>query len=146
MPTSTLFTIGYAGKEINDFINLLHQSEITTLIDIRQLPISRKHDFSKSRLQVHLEQAGIEYEHIGILGSPKTIRDKVYQDNDYETFFTEYTKYTKTKQDVVEEVVDTVTRKISCLMCVEPTSDLCHRRIVAETIEKQAPKLKVVHL
>lgn len=146
MLEKTLFTIGYAGKEINDFINLLHQSGITTLIDIRQLPLSRKHDFSKSRLQSHLEDSGIEYKHVGALGSPKTIRDKVHQDNDYDSFFTEYTKYIKTKQDAVTEVVDTVTRKISCLMCVEPTPDLCHRRIVAQTIEKQSPKLKVVHL
>ncbi len=146
MPTQTLFTIGYAGKEINGFINLLHQSGITTLIDVRQLPLSRKHDFSKSRLQSRLEDSGIEYKHVGVLGSPKAIRNKVHQDNDYEAFFTEYTKYIKTKQDAVKEVVDTVTRKVSCLMCVEPTSDLCHRRIVAQTIEKQSPKLKVVHL
>ena len=113
MSNQTLFTIGYAGKEINDFISLLLQSGITTLIDVRQLPLSRKHDFSKSRLQSHLKGSGIEYKHVGILGSPKAIRDKVHQDNDYETFFTEYTKYIKTKQDAVTEVVDTVTHNIS---------------------------------
>jgi uncharacterized protein (DUF488 family) len=145
MPAS-LFTIGYAGKDIQQFIQCLHDVNVSILIDIRQLPLSRKPDFSKSNLRVSLENSGIEYKHIGILGSPKAIRDKVRQDNDYETFFTEYTKYLKAHLDAVAEVADTATRQNACLMCVEPTPDLCHRRIVAEAIEKQSPSLKVVHL
>jgi len=145
MPAS-LFTIGYAGKDIQQFIQRLHDVNVSILIDIRQLPLSRKHDFSKSNLRVYLENSGIEYRHIGVLGSPKTIRDKVRQDNDYETFFTEYTRYLKTQPDAVTEVADTATRQNACLMCVESTPDLCHRRIVARAVEEKASKLKVVHL
>ncbi|MFH1226524.1 MAG: DUF488 domain-containing protein [Planctomycetota bacterium] len=146
MSIQTLFTIGYAGKDIKQFVNILLKAHITTLVDVRQLPLSRKHDFSKSNLREHLEHSGIEYKHFGVLGSPKTIRDKVRQDNDYETFFAEYAKYLKTQPEAVAEAADTATRQKSCLMCVEPEPAQCHRRIVAETIEKQYPRLNVVHL
>lgn len=143
---TTLFTIGYAGKDIQQFIRLLQQSHITTLIDVRQLPLSRKRDFSKSNLQEHLEHSGIEYRHLGILGSPKNLREKVRSDNDYQAFFKGYTSYLKTKQDTIEELADAVTQKSACLMCVEPEPTQCHRQIVAHALEKRQPQLKVVHL
>ena len=146
MTNSTLFTIGYAGKEITQFINLLRQSSITTLVDVRQLPLSRKKDFSKTRLRNHLQEAGIEYKHIGVLGSPKTLRHKVRDDNDYEFFFREYTNYLKTQNAVLADLTQEIRQKVSCLMCMEPEPTQCHRQIIARTIEKQNPQLRVVHL
>jgi hypothetical protein len=57
-----IYTIGYGGRPISDFIDLLRQYGIRRLVDIRSLPTSRfRPDYRKAALQAHLEGAGIEY-------------------------------------------------------------------------------------
>jgi uncharacterized protein (DUF488 family) len=51
MNKSELLTIGYEGREINEFVKYLKQYNISCLIDIREIPISRKKGFSKSALR-----------------------------------------------------------------------------------------------
>ena len=48
-----VFTIGYGGRETDDFIALLNEYEIDTLGDVRSQPYSRfAPDFCKERLSV----------------------------------------------------------------------------------------------
>ena len=42
-----LMTIGYEGASIDDFVETLRYSSVSTLVDIRELPLSRKKDFLK---------------------------------------------------------------------------------------------------
>jgi uncharacterized protein (DUF488 family) len=146
MAISTFCTIGYAGKDIEQFVQKLLNANITTLVDVRQLPLSRKHDFSKTRLQSHLKDSGIEYKHIGILGSPKELRHKVREDKDFDSFFSEYQNYLDTKTEALDNLLNEIEKKKSCLMCVESEPTFCHRQIIARNIEKKQPGLKVVHL
>jgi uncharacterized protein (DUF488 family) len=69
-----IYTIGYGGRPISDFIDLLRQYGIRRLVDIRSLPTSRfRPDYRKAALQAHLEGAGIEYIFMGetLGGKPK---------------------------------------------------------------------------
>jgi uncharacterized protein (DUF488 family) len=50
MATSQVFTIGYEGRDIDEFVICLKDFNITRLIDVRELPLSRKRGFSKSTL------------------------------------------------------------------------------------------------
>lgn len=70
----SLFTIGYEGVCIGDFMATLRLAGITTLVDIRELPLSRKPGFSKRALAGHVEAVGISYYHIQALGDPKAGR------------------------------------------------------------------------
>ena len=90
-----LYTIGYEQRDITEFINTLNDLNIDTLIDVREIPASRKPGFSKNRLREHLEQANKKYIHIRELGSPGPLRKKLYKDNDYNSFFTGYKKHLK---------------------------------------------------
>src|SRR5215204_5613931 len=54
----TLFTAGYQGHNIETFLDLLMAHGVEQLIDVRQLPFSRKPDFSKKRLTAHLDSVG----------------------------------------------------------------------------------------
>jgi uncharacterized protein (DUF488 family) len=47
MSASELFTIGYEGRGIGDFVGYLKHFKISCLIDVREIPISRKPGFSK---------------------------------------------------------------------------------------------------
>jgi len=44
----TLFTLGYEGLTIEAFIARLQAAQVKTVVDVRELPLSRKKGFSKS--------------------------------------------------------------------------------------------------
>jgi uncharacterized protein (DUF488 family) len=101
------------------------------------MPASRKPGFSKNRLKQHLEDANINYLHIKELGSPKEIRQELYENNDYDTFFKKYRKYLETKLNIVESLYeDVVAKELCCIMCVERLPSYCHRKVVAEKIKE----------
>src|SRR5215212_3957729 len=83
----TFFTAGYQGHNIETFLDLLVSHGVEQLIDVRQLPFSRKPDFSKKRLTTHLAGVGIAYTHLAALGTPKPLRDEVRREHDFPAFF-----------------------------------------------------------
>jgi len=54
-----LFTVGYEGLTLEAFIQRLQSSSIQTLVDVRELPLSRKRGFSKRALAESLASHGI---------------------------------------------------------------------------------------
>ncbi|WP_317134813.1 DUF488 family protein [Rhodoferax lithotrophicus] len=45
--TPTLFTLGYEGLVLDAFIARLQAAQVKTVVDVRELPLSRKKGFSK---------------------------------------------------------------------------------------------------
>lgn len=134
---NSLYTIGYEGRDVEEFTSRLKDYGIQTLVDVRDIPLSRKKGFSKTPLAEHLQEEGIEYIHIKKLGSPKPLRDKVREDGDYEYFYKEYTTYIQSQGESVETLYKIVIKNSSCIMCYEREPDSCHRRAVAEEIKKR---------
>lgn len=148
MQSLQLYTIGYEDRNIGDFINRLQYFGIETLIDVREVPISRKPGFSKGKLRESLEIANIKYIHVKELGSPKDLRQKLYDDKDYDYFFEEYRNYLNTKVKTVEDLYGyAIVNEACCLMCMEREPIYCHRKIVAEKIkEVDGNGLKIKHI
>jgi uncharacterized protein (DUF488 family) len=136
MQSQVLFTVGYEGYDISSFIDHLKAFNITRLIDVREIPLSRKKGFSKSALRKRSEAESIEYVHIKSLGSPSRIRDQLKHDHDYVRFFSSYTKYLTNNFDSIMRANELVLAATSCLMCFEHSSEKCHRSIVAQIIKK----------
>lgn len=133
----TVFTIGYEERTIDEFLCRLKKNKVATLIDIREIPYSRKRDFSKSRISEHLQAAGIKYIHVGKLGSPKPLREKLHKDKDYESFFEEYRAYLDTLIGEVEDLYeDVISQDVSCFMCMERDPFQCHRMVVAKKMKE----------
>jgi uncharacterized protein (DUF488 family) len=147
MKNYEIFTIGYEGREIEEFIGRLKSFNITRLIDVREIPLSRKKGFSKSALGERLESENIEYLHFKSLGSPSDIRDKLKIDGDYSNFFKAYKKYLAKNMDAVTEIHSYITSGINCLMCFERHPNKCHRLAVVNKIkEYDGNGLKVTHI
>ena len=91
-----LYTIGYESKSLDDLIYQLKNHNISTLVDVREIPISRKKGFSKTFFSEYLNKNGIEYIHFKKLGSPKNIRKELKQNKDYISFFEKYVEYIMT--------------------------------------------------
>ncbi len=142
-----LLTIGYEGREIDEFVNRLKSFSVTRLIDVREIPLSRKKGFSKSILGERLKDEHIEYVHAKPLGSPATIRNKLKSDWDYKYFFKAYSEYLSRNMDAVKRVHQFLFEGVTCIMCFERFPEKCHRSIVADKIkEYDGNGLKIKHI
>ena len=54
-----LATIGYEGSAIEDFIATLKLANIEILLDVREIPLSRKKGFSKNALALEIGRAHV---------------------------------------------------------------------------------------
>jgi uncharacterized protein (DUF488 family) len=136
---SELLTIGYEGTTIIDFVSTLRKANIKTLIDVRELPLSRKKGFSKNSLRSAVEEVGINYFHYRDLGDPKPGRDAAKSGN-FDKFQEIFTKHLSTKkcQDAIDEVIPLIKNGGACLLCFERCHKMCHRTMLAEEIITRA--------
>jgi len=148
VPTDlTFFTAGYQGHNIETFLDLLMSHGVEQLIDVRQLPFSRKPDFSKKRLTAHLAGAGIAYTHLAALGTPKPLRDEVRRTHDFPAFFAAMQAIIAAQPEALREALELARARQSVLLCFEANHAECHRLVVAQTIERLAGgACQVVHL
>ena len=127
-----VYTIGYAEREISDFINILKEHNVTVLVDIRRFPKSKYPAFEKENLKSILEKNGLKYVFLGeSLGG--------FVKGGYE-------KYMKTQKfrDGFKVLLDLIKKETVILMCREKKAKYCHRRFIANLLEKLG--VKVIHL
>jgi uncharacterized protein (DUF488 family) len=141
-----LVTIGYEGATIDDFIETLRIAKIEQLVDVREIPNSRKKGFSKNGLSAALADVGIDYVHLPALGDPKPGRDAA-RAGDYKQFRKIFHNHLKTRKarDALSEAASIVSETRCCLLCFERAPQLCHRSIVAKKLSTISP-LNILHI
>ena len=72
--TGRLYSVGYEGRTVDELIERLSREGVTTLVDVRLNPVSRKPGFSRRRLADALQRAGIAYVNDKDLGNPRENR------------------------------------------------------------------------
>jgi len=146
---TTLFDIGYEGKSLEAYFNLLIKNDIKTLIDVRKNPISRKYGFSKSILSKTAERLGIKYIHIPELGIESYKRQNLNSSKDYQKLFKNY-EMTTLKQNTksIEKIYHILTQnKKAALTCFEADKNYCHRYRIVNFMKSMYPdKFAVEHL
>lgn len=130
-PASTLYTLGYEGLDIDAFAARLLAARVQTVVDVRELPLSRKKGFSKTSFRGALERAGIAYLHAPALGCPKPIRDRFKVDGDWPAYTAAFLTYLATQGSTVRELVKLSNTTSACLVCFEADYTMCHRTYVA---------------
>lgn len=142
----SISTIGYEGATIGAFVTALRDASIDVLIDVRDLPLSRKNGFSKNRLAQILGEAGIDYIHLKGLGDPKDGRNAA-RAGDYRLFRQIFGRHMKTEFALrdIDTAAALVKARRACLMCFECHHEKCHRSIVAERLARMT-RLKVTPL
>ena len=88
----TLFTLGFEGLTIEAFIARLQAALVKTVVDVRELPLSRKKGFSKTAFCTALSAHGIAYMHAPALGCPKPIRNQYKTDGNWQTYIRDFLK------------------------------------------------------
>jgi uncharacterized protein (DUF488 family) len=146
MTVPKLFTIGYETRSVDELIAELHAANIKRVVDVRELPLSRRRGFSKTPLATALEKAGIAYEHVRELGNPKQTRER-YKSGDVEGGARDYrTHLHNGSYPALVELADSLASSKTCLLCVEDDHGRCHRAVIAGAVAERLPRLAVAHL
>ena len=139
-----IYTIGFTKKTLEDFITRLKKSNIQRIVDIRLNNSSQLSGFAKSHdLEFILKQFGIKYNHVKTLAPDKALLDKYKKDKnwkEYEASFKALMKTRNAKKTLNDLQLD---KKTSCFLCSEDKPEKCHRRLVAEMLDKN---FEIVHL
>jgi uncharacterized protein YeaO (DUF488 family) len=142
-----LKTIGYEGLTIRDFIDLLKRCCVSMIVDVRELPISRKPGFAKAALAAMLEKHGIRYQHVPELGCPKQIRHDYRDDGDWARYSRRFKSYLETQAGAIERLIEWAGEEQCCLLCFEEDYNFCHRSYVAEqAVLKMDGPARIHHL
>lgn len=140
-----LFTIGYEGISMDEFMSLLADNDIETIVDVREMPLSRKPGFSKRSLESALRLSGREYVHMAALGCPKPVRDRYREDGDWKRYTASFLKHLRLQDDAVAELAALATTSSCALLCYEADHNFCHRSMVADAVIG-VEKFKIQHL
>lgn len=130
--TIKIYTIGYAGRGIMEFINVLKEHGIKMIVDVRRFPKSKDPDFVGENLKRILEENGIKYVFLGdSLGG--FVRGG-------------YEKYMETPKfkEGFDILLNLIREHTLALMCKERNTKYCHRRFIASLLENLG--LEVIHL
>lgn len=138
---NTIWTIGHSTYDIETFIGLLKAYGIEVLVDVRSLPGSNKYQhFNQDVLSLSLNDAGIEYIYISLLGGLRRPRKDSVNTEWRNKSFQGYADYMETDdfKKGIKALTNIATEKRTALMCAEVLWWRCHRSMIADY-------LKVMH-
>lgn len=141
----TVYTIGYSGFLINDFITTIQSNNISLIIDVRSQPYSQYFsDYNKESLQQKLESQGIHYRnYVTEFGARQDDR-QYYSSNGY----LDFELYDKSPSFLngIEKLIKSMAKGYKfALMCAEKDPSKCHRTILVAKAFHDAG-YKVIHL
>lgn len=129
-----IWTIGYEGHDVESLVLRLRKARIERVVDIRELPLSRKAGFSKKPLAAGLEHIGIQYSHLRALGTPRVVRHAYRAGGPFEDFRDAYLAHVEGNQAALAEL-ETLARAQRCaLLCVEADASACHRSVLTDVL------------
>lgn len=141
----TVFTIGYEGLDIDKFMSLLAAHDIETVVDIREMPLSRKPGFSKKALSCVLNLSGREYTHMVDLGCPKLVRDGYREDGNWKRYTEGFLRHLEMQEVAIAALSELVGTSNCALLCYEADFNFCHRSMVADAVHDYCGA-EVVHI
>ncbi|MCW6036569.1 DUF488 domain-containing protein [Spirulina subsalsa FACHB-351] len=147
MKQLNLYTIGFTKKTAEQFFTTLQKAGVQRIIDTRLNNVSQLAGFAKRKdLEYFLKTIGnIEYTHIVDLAPTQDILDQYKkQKGDWDTYETQFNALIKKRK--IEQKVTPELLNHACLLCSEPEPHHCHRRLVAEYLEKQWGNVLIHHL
>ena len=128
-----IYTIGYEGVTMDEFVGALQRAGVEQVIDVRALPLSRRPGFSKTPLRNALAEAGIGYVHLKALGTPKEGRDAAKK-GDVATLTQVYDGQLELPEAQVQaaQMRELAAARPSALLCYERDPACCHRTLLIE--------------
>ena len=142
-----LYTIGFTKKPASAFFALLRESGAARLVDVRLNPGGQLSGFAKQGDLAYFlrELCRMDYVHMPELAPTRGLLD------DYRKLHRHWPTYEREFLALMHErrVAETVDRESladAVLLCSEHSPEHCHRRLVAEHLQRAWGDVEVVHL
>jgi uncharacterized protein (DUF488 family) len=139
-----IFTIGYEGATVPEFLAALQGAGVERVIDVRAVPNSRRPGFSKTPLRNALAESGMEYVHLRALGTPADGRAaaRAGHQEELERIYAGQLELPEAMAQSAE-MLALAGEKPSALLCYERAPEHCHRTLLIRAV---APDAEVVDL
>ena len=135
---TALYTIGYEGISLEEYLTRLIKNDIKVLVDVRRNPLSQKYGFNKNQLSKFCENLGILYIHFPEVGISSEYRQELTTQVDYDNLFKQYVQVDLPKNHSSQYTIYALLKehKRIALTCFESNICQCHRKPLAEAIMK----------
>jgi uncharacterized protein (DUF488 family) len=147
---AVFFTIGHSTRSIEEFVGILQDAKIETLVDVRTVPRSRTNpQFNADRLPASLWEHGIGYVHLAELGGLRGRQStgEASPNSFWENkSFRNYADYAMSEsfRAGLRKLIDLGEAAPCAIMCAEAVWWRCHRRIIADYLMSAGET--VIHL
>lgn len=141
-----LFTIGFTKTTAERFFSRLKKNGVKKIADVRLNNVSQLSGFAKrDDLKFFArELCGIEYEYMPDLAPTKEML------NEYRKGNRDWNYYEKSFLKLMEKRhIENMDKSIldgACLLCSEDKPHYCHRRLVAEYLQRNWSDVDIIHL
>lgn len=136
-----VFTLGYGGRSPADAVEILRAANVRAMVDTRLRPdraslgVWVKAKSADKGIEKWLGEAGIVYRSLPELGNPFL---------DADDWSARYARFFELAGELLIERLDEIPRPY-CLLCAERDFRACHRRIIAEYLERRR-NAEAIHL
>ena len=145
-PDVRLISVGYESfPTVHALRDALMAAGVERVVDVRDLPQSRRRGFSRLALEAALADAGIVYEHRRELGNPAEIR-AVYRSGDVAGGRAAYRAQLLERPWALDGLADAAAERPTAMLCLEADQARCHRDVIAEELVRRHLGVRVAPL
>lgn len=140
--------LGYEGLDLDGFVRGVVEMGLSTLVDVRLNPISRKPGFSKRRLAEALAECGVGYVHFPQLGNPKWNRAGFGAGgSELVQAMTAYAEEISSPEadEAIDDIVMMAQEGLTGVLCFEASERRCHRQVVLDQVSSRLGLLSASH-
>ena len=144
---ATIFTIGFTKKSAEQFFTRLVDAGVRRVVDVRLHNVSQLAGYSKRGDLAYFLRAiaGIDYVHLPELAPTPALLDAYKkQRGDWSVYEPAFLDLMRERR--IEATVPRATVDGGCLLCSEATPEHCHRRLVAEYLQRAWGDVMIRHL
>lgn len=138
-----MFTVGYQQLSVEQLLRKLHENGIETVVDVRDVPFSRRPGFSKGALASALGKAGIAYVHERELGNPPENRERFRRGEIEEGRAVMLERLTSGSSVALERLMERARNERVAVLCLEALDRNCHRQLIVDEVRRRDPAIVV---
>lgn len=135
--------IGYQGRSAESLTQTLAEAGVSTVVDVRETPWSRKAGLSKTKLSERLAESGIRYVHLREAGNPKEIRRAAQS---MEECLAGYRAHVACDPSFLKDIFEIAQGSLVALLCYEADGECCHRSVIFEELASRYDGVTVIAL
>src|SRR5512136_592454 len=151
-----LYTIGHSNHSLDQFIRLLEENGIMTLVDVRSAPYSRYNPhFSKENLEAALRERDIQYAYAGKFLGGRPTDPTCYKSRALPAEGADYlhqVDYPEVMKRIwfvqgIDRLLELADEQTTAIMCSEEDPAECHRHhLIAQFLIGEHPEVDVRHI